>query len=219
MGKQKHLVSSTIKHLKCYSTFNQEKFLKWNETQVANELPSVSLPHSQLRMASSSCLSQGQRHGRRNEWVNERGEQQAVSPRTWDQEVGKSEHGSCYSHSPIWDGLQEKPTVTAALPEPRNHTAGPEDRMCVDGKGLWLSTRCSRKFRGGDMWMKTRRRWGRKWDTHTQLLIHTQSHTLTYTHIAKALASSPPTSLRSLTLNRSESTANFRLSESLCIPD
>lgn len=68
--------------------------------------------------------------------MNERGEQQAVSPRTWDQEVGKSEYGSCYSHSPIWDGLQEKPTVTATLPEPRNHMAGPEDKMCVDGKGL-----------------------------------------------------------------------------------
>lgn len=94
-----------------------------------------------------------------------------------------------------------------------------------------LKTRCVWMEKGSDFqrgvpesleevtWMKTRRRWGRKWDTHTQSLIHTQSHTLTYTHIAKALASSPPTSLRSLTLNRSKSKANFRLSKSLCIPD
>lgn len=54
--------------------------------------------------------------------------------------------------------------------------------------------------------------------THTVAYTHTVTHTHTYTH-SKALVSSPPTSLRSLTLNRSESTANFRLSESLCIPD
>lgn len=154
--------------------------------------------------------------GGMNEW-NERGEQQAVSPRTWDQKWGSQNMGPVILTAQ--SGINaEKPTVTAALPEPRNHTAGPEDRMCVDGKGLWLSTRCSRKFRGGDMWMKTQEGEDAR-DTHTQSL-YTHSHTLTYTHIAKALASSPPTSLRSLTLNRSESTANFRLSwESLCIPD
>lgn len=47
--------------------------------------------------------------------------------------------------------------------------------------------------------------------TFTVAYIHT-SHTLTYTHTAKALVSSPLTSLRSLTLDRRESMVTFRIS-------
>lgn len=196
--------TSSVKYYKASEMLlylsSQEKFLKWNETQVANELPSVSLPHSQLRWPQVPVSQKGQER-RRNEWVNERGEQQQ-SHTDVGSGSGKSEHGSCYSHSPIWDGLQEKPTVTAALPEPRNHgRTWRQDVWMEKGSDIWG---VPEKVRGVTCeW--GRRRWEGASGTHTHNDENIHSHTLTYTH-SRALASSPPTSLRSLTLNRSEST-------------
>lgn len=119
--------------------------------QNTSESLSVSLPHPQLRMVSSSCLYQGQRHGRRNEWgetrpVNSRQSLPGHAVRKWE----SWSTGPHYSRSPIWNGLQEKPMsgvseITAALVEPRNHTARSEDRICTYRRGFQFSTRCSRK--------------------------------------------------------------------------